>query len=803
MKIKIPLIGEVKIREPGAENTQSIASVPIESPSNVKKTYDVLGGFLSLNKFGLSSEKTISSRILEANMGWVYRNNDAIAQEVAAIEFELFSVNLRGGEIEFDQIEEHPLLDLLYKFNSRTTKADGIYMTQSHKKLTGDAFWLLDKNGKAVENIFVLPPDKMELVLADPTDSTAELIKEYIYTDTIDNKQIKETYQLDQIIHFKKPNPKNPFRGYGAVEALADTIDSDNLVNQVQRNFFEKGAISNFVLTSDANITDEQLKRLKAELRAMYGGANNAFNTMIFGNGLKPADIGFSNKDMDFLNLLEWYRDKIMIGFGNTKASIGIIDDVNRASYEGSIAGWLRGTVKPDMDSIIQTINEFLVPQFGDNLILGYKDPIPENTTEEAERAVKLKEAGIIQINEAREMVGLSPVAGMDVFTDQTDPATQEVVDEAKKVRQAHLAVPKSIRHMDYIPILRRRGMYFKKKFNKEIKELALPVIKNTLKNRKTVKKEISTDKFTEEEITKYYEKQMNLVDAYEKQFNDKVFDLLTSIKEQAMENVGSELKSVKALQKRLVKKELFDAKEIKVQAQLDLNPILTSIVTLAGDEAYRLIGIDDVYVPYKMEDNLKVMIDKFSDSMIETDKEKLAKIISEGAEAGDSIEDIRSAINTDFGDFTVGQATRITRTEVLRASSMAAQDAFIQSGIVEAKQWLTAPVACSICAPYSDKIVKLTSDFYSADSSGFQDGNPPLHPNCRCVLIPIVKGVDKNVLPERDTQHLVDRIKELESKVDKRTKAYRDLKKTSSEQNADNISYIKALESHLGLDNE
>ena len=70
-----------------------------------------------------------------------------------------------------------------------------------------------------------------------------------------------------------------------------------------------------------------------------------------------------------------------MVGFGNTKASLGIIDDVNRASHESSITSWLKSTVKPDMEAIVNTLNEYLVPEFGENLVLEFCDPVPEDRT--------------------------------------------------------------------------------------------------------------------------------------------------------------------------------------------------------------------------------------------------------------------------------------------------------------------------------------------------------------------------------------------------------------------------------------
>jgi len=807
MKIKVPIVGEIKTGKDAKTAKAEPSIIQISAPKTSKKTYDVVGGLLSFSRTGLSTEKTVSKKILEANKEWVYRNNDVIAQEVSGLEFELFSINIRGGDIVYEAVDTHPLLDVLDRFNSRTTKSDGIYTTQSHKKLTGDAFWLLDKDNKGqINNIYILPPDKVELVLGDPAKG-GDLIKEYKYEDVIDKKKVTRIYQPDEIIHFKKPNPKNPFRGYGAVEAIADSIDTDNLTNETQRNFFEKGAISNFVLTTDAKITQDQLKRLRAELRAMYSGARNAFTTMIFGNGLKPAPIGFSNKDMEFLPLLEWYRDKIMIGFGNTKASLGIIDDVNRASHESSHIAWLTGTVKPDMDSIVNTLNEFFVPLFGDNLILGYKSPIPESISDDISDAVALKNAGLITVNEAREKVGYDAVEGGDIYAPTAgvsypNKPEEQPISPAKPNDQQdnNKNIPSSLRHMSIQHILRRRGVYKKLKINRTVKNKAIEILSK--KKKVAVKVENNntiTPHFTDDVVNSYYEKQIKLVGTFEKQFEDKITLILNDIQKDAVTNLEDEISNKKL--KTLVKnKELFDSEQYIVRAQIDLTPILIQQLTLAGQEAYNLLGVEDTYMPFAIEEAIKENVLKFAQSMLTTDADVMAQIISDGIKNGNSIPEIRTLLASKFSDYTKMQAERITRTEIMRASNMAAEDAFIQSGVVESKQWLLAPGACPTCLPHSGKIVGLGSEFYTPDKSGFQDGNPPVHPHCRCVLIPVVKGAKAH---QQDLSNLAiqqaERIKELEAMIDENAKTNKQLRSKHTEDKA----YIKALEKHLGVGDE
>jgi HK97 family phage portal protein len=420
--MKLPIIGQVSLgRKKDEDIIQVVEAIDVRTAEAAgvdkkDKFVGILGGLLEFGAQRLSSNTTSSSKLLHANREWVYRNNDVIALEASKMNFELYKIGLQGGEITYTEIFSHPLLSLLDKPNNEEVKSDAVYIIQSHKKLTGDAFWLKVRTGKQVTALRHLPPDKIKLELRSPTADDPTAIESYRYEDVIDGQKIDVVYQPEDIIHFKKPNPNNPFRGLGTVEAMADTIDIDNLTNLTTRNFFEKGAITNFVLSTDKNLSDDQLKRLRAELRQDYTGAANAYKTMILGGGLTPERISFSNKDMEFLQQLEWYRDKIMCGFGNTLASLGMLDDVNRATHESAMIEWKRITVKPDMDAIVNALNEFLVPEFGDNLILGYTDPIPEDREDMLTEAKDLFGSGLVTRNEARELLSYESVINGDIF---------------------------------------------------------------------------------------------------------------------------------------------------------------------------------------------------------------------------------------------------------------------------------------------------------------------------------------------------------------------------------------------------
>lgn len=843
MNIKLPLLGQVRTgKDAVVRATPSATRIPQPKMSDKEKFFDILGGMLDLQGGRLSNEKTISSRLLEANKEWVYRNNDVIAQEVSKMDFELFQVGLSKGEIVYTEVEEHPLLTLLDKFNLTTTKADGLYNTESHKKLTGDAFWLLKRNGSQITEIFLLQPDKITLELGDPNKGEP-LVKWYIYRDTIDGKEVKVQYDPKDIIHFKKPNPKNPYRGQGAVEVMAESIDTDNLANLVQKNFFKKGAITNFVLTTDKSITPEQLKRLKADMKSNNGGAEQAFEMMVLSGGLKPATIGLSNRDTQLIDLFTWYRDKIMVGFGNTPASLGIIEDVNQANANATLTAWKRGTIKPDMDAIVNTLNEFLVPLFGKNLVLGYLDIVPEDRTDDMAEAVQLKNSGIIMVNEARELLGYESIDGGDIFApvgivdtpggdnkpevdDETvDSEIEDIEDEegqgekrriyreaGRKTNKKLGKLPAALAHLDMKTILRRKGLFSTQKYNHQLRDAVKPTIRRLIKEGKTSEEAIAVAEeerlsphFTNDSIMEFYNKQIHTVDVMEEAFEKAILKFIAELESQALSSFDVEIsnKSTKAAIKYVTKSEfdLFDDEEVRTQAQIDLTPILLNQVIIAGQAAYTLIGKEDTYIPYNVTQAVQKNVAKFTQSMLDTDRETLSNLILNGLEQGLSVPEIRNSITNKFEDIRKVQSSRITRTEVMRASNMGSLDAYKQSGIVEAKQWLTAG-ATDECAAYEGQTESLDGNFY--DTSEFADGDPPLHPNCRCVLIPVVTTDDeKGFKPDSSNKALLERINELEGRFDKRTKEFKDLEKEYKTGKADDAIYIKSLEKHLGIDDE
>lgn len=300
--------------------------------------------------------------------------------------------------------------------------------------------------------------------------------------------------------------------------------------------------------------------------------------------------------------------------------------------------------------------------------------------------------------------------------------------------------VPDALKNIDLKAVLRRRDVYLEQRMNQELKAKAKLLLeaKKSKKKNKAKPEPQKYAHFSDKVVQEYWEKQIRIVEVIEARFEKKVEQFVIKIVNEFLKHLDTIVANEKSLEK-FETKDYFDdiEDELMVRAQLDFTPLLMDSAILAGQEAYKLIGVDDVYIPYKLRDTIAANVRKFTESMLDTDRDTLINIITNGLQDGKSIPEIRSAIETSFDSISKNQAQRVTRTEVLRASNQASQDAYEQSGVVEGKQWLTAG-AVDECQSYDGKIVGLGKNFYGSDNE-FQDGDPPLHPNCRCVILPVL----------------------------------------------------------------
>ena len=104
---------------------------------------------------------------------------------------------------------------------------------------------------------------------------------------------------------------------------------------------------------------------------------------------------------------------------------------------------------------------------------------------------------------------------------------------------------------------------------------------------------------------------------------------------------------------------------------------------------------------------------------------------LSKGIEAGESVPTIARRIHNTFDMFSRSRALKIARTETIMASNEGALYGYADSGIVEKAEFYTA-----LDERVDDECEALHGQVFELSEA---HGMIPVHPNCRCVWIPVV----------------------------------------------------------------
>lgn len=686
-------------------------------------------------RYSMMTTALLNRDYLREYKNWVFACVQARSEEIGNIQFKLLS----GGE----EVEQHPLLELLNKVNPAMTKHELFTATQAFKDLDGNAFWYLARDGVnrdgEILEIYPLRPDK---VLIIPSKDNPLEVEGYIFTQP-DGQKIP--FAPQEILHFKSFNPLGnhpfPHRGMGIVEASSWAIDTDNEARTWNYNFFKNSARPDGVLTTagDSSLGAEDYQRLQEEWNSKHNTSDNAHKVAILSGGMTWTEIARSQKDMDFFQQRTFNRDEILAMFRVPKSIIGITDDVNRANADAAIYVFALRTIKPLMQQVVDTLNEFLVPEFGDDLEIVFESPVAEDRKTSLEEYSEGINNGYLSINEVREREGLERVAEGDalylplnlvpvasVIGEKPDP---DEADEQKSKQRIMKAIKKGKVAKGKQPVKTAAQTALDKFILSKKLKAHLPTAKKTFAAR-----ELST-----EAKTNYITLWKNQIRVNEEPLKKKVIAYFQKQYKEVLKNAREQMKFYTA--KDIVEKGLlnflFDEGEA-VQAGISLiTPFIKQYIAESGKHASSLIGSDFDPATETLTHFITARAKYFAKTINDTTREDLLTSIKTGLDSGESLSDIEARIATVY-DVAKGSRTQmIARTEVSAASNEGSKAAYTQAG-VEKWQWVVVDPKDEDCVENDGAVVPIGESF---PSGAVQPPDP--HPNCECTTIPVFADVE------------------------------------------------------------
>ena len=198
-----------------------------------------------------------------------------------------------------------------------------------------------------------------------------------------------------------------------------------------------------------------------------------------------------------------------------------------------------------------------------------------------------------------------------------------------------------------------------------------------------------------------------------------------------------------KSLKKDIYSDWMFDEGEWSERLYAEGIDFIRRLVSQEGSDVLRRLrliipGIGqvsfDVNNP-RVAELIRENVINFARQVNETTNASIREAVARGVEAGEGISDIANRVASVFDEAEGYRSELIARTEVIRNSNMAAEESYVQAG-VEKKQFFVTPddALCEECAELADEIVPVGEAFSSGDYT------PPLHPSCRCTILPVIE---------------------------------------------------------------
>ena len=610
------------------------------------------------------------------------------------------------------EITEHPLLTLLNTMNPFMNSFDSMSHLDQSMELTGNAYWQKDRDGTGLTDtpqmLWPREPQHVGII-----KSKTKMIERYEYGSGSDKVKIP----VENMVHFKFPGLLVPFAGTGPLQAGFIAAKLSENMNGYEAAMFKNGGRPDMQLTypKEISLTSDQIKRAQQNYRNAYRGTENTGKLYISDAGGELNPVSMTPKEMSYLNGRKWSREEILAVFGVPMAFVAI-QEISRANAFEAKQIYAEQTIIPRLTLIEEKLNEQLTPDFDDNIFLAFDDPRPNDVNfrlKERTTNIKVKYSSI---NEEREKDGLEPAAW---GKEPIEPKPIEIpppVDGGQGTEdpeKSNKAIKAHLKSKQELPSLGRPSTNF-------IPDLFVEALEQYFKRMKLEVMAKATD------------------------------EILKSVAGQRFKANADDIVSG-----------LFDFQKWDRELQDAITPF-ERVALLEGGQRVFLQLAAQIETGRIFEPNhpkVHEALETRKGNIVNTNRvvqERIRKEISKGIEAGQGPRSIKVLMSDTFDSITKNQSLLIARTEMIWAFNEGAQQGYIQSGVVTRKIWDTAEDerVCQWCGPLDGTEVGLETTFFKKGDEFVGDQgrilpfeyediqHPPLHPQCRCSIIPVVSDV-------------------------------------------------------------
>jgi HK97 family phage portal protein len=525
-------------------------------------------------------------------------------------------------------------------------------------------------------------------------------------------------YGSDEVMRIILPDPLDPSRGLPPLARIAGEIGIDNEATDFTATFFKNAAVPLGLIYTDQYVDEEDAEATRSRWKRWFSGARR-FLPAIFGQGMQYQQLSLDFQQMEFEKVRNMTETRICAAFGVDpvliSSYVGMKEGGKYSSYAEARAHLWDETIIPMLRRIESKINADLLAN-EENIVarfdLSQVRALQEDENEKWTRVVTAWEKNLIPRKMAFSMLGLPDPKG--------DEGDQYYQDTVRGMLPGPFGQPQEEQ---------KKGL--------EIKADPPP--------EKSASEEVAVAALIAAVLLAQDRSAERLQDKIAGYFNQLQKDILALT---YPENIDLD-KLLHSIESKINEDQLGQTMWAELLAAL----------AAGGMIGGHYMGRDFDLSHPDVDLQLQHQVDNLKRNVNQTTLDWLRKVIENAKESGWSIPRIREEIRSIFNGFSLNRTKVIAITEGVRALNTGLMIAYQLAGI-QKMRWhaVLDDRTCPFCKKKHGDIVTIGEPFAELGEEiegENEDGEPvtmkneyapvlvpPLHPRCRCILLPV--GGDK-----------------------------------------------------------
>ncbi len=329
-----------------------------------------------------------------------YRCVREVARAAASVPWLLY----KGAQ----ELDTHPLLDLLRRPNPRQSGPELIEAAIGHLLLSGNAYLeVVRPDSDSPRELYALRPDRMRIV---PDISGVPHSYRYEVEGRSVDWPVDPISGASDVLHLRDFHPLDDWYGLSPIEAAASAIDQHNAAAEHNAALLQNGARPSGALVFRSDPGPDGIRRVEEALLDRTQGPRQAGRPLVLGGDVDWKELGFSPKDMDFAELKSQAAREIAAAFGVPH----LLVVSGEATYSNRIDARLElweHTVIPLLDRLSSALSTWLGPMFDEGVRLAHDlEEIPALAPRRRFKWQQIQAADFLTLDEKRQALGYAAV---------------------------------------------------------------------------------------------------------------------------------------------------------------------------------------------------------------------------------------------------------------------------------------------------------------------------------------------------------------------------------------------------------